>query len=345
MSERKYYIDILKFISTILVIGIHLAAVKFYSISVTDLQWHYLNAFNSIARFSVPVFFMASGAFLLDPKRKLDIKTLFSKYVFKIVFIYIVWSLFYSIVSIVQEGYIVINMDLIKQLIYRTIEGPKHFWYLFTLGGIYLAVPILREVVKKRRLIEYFLLISFIFVILRSVREIVVIDTLELYIQYLDFNFTAGNILYFILGYYLVNFDFNKNTKTILYISTLVSVIFTILMTINHSYDGGIAYEGFYGYQRPAIILTSIGVFVAFKSIFENHVFSEKTKKFFLTTSSLSLGIYIIHLFFVNIVGSYGLLDMMPIYFTLPILSILIYFVSAVLVKLLMKIKILKFFI
>lgn len=345
MSNRKYYIDILKFISAILVIGIHLASVKFYSMSVTDSQWHFLNVFNSIARFSVPVFFMASGAFLLDPKRELDIKTLFTKYVFKIVIIYIVWSLFYSILSIIQEGSIVVNIDLIKQLVYRTIEGPKHFWYLFTLGGIYLAVPILREIVKSKKLIEYYLIISFIFVILRSVREIVVIDTLELYIQYLDFNFTAGNILYFVLGYYLVSFDFSKNTKTILYILTLASIIFTIMMTINHSYDGGIAYEGFYGYQRPAIILTSIGVFVAFKSIFENYNFTEKTKQLFLTTSSLSLGIYIIHLVFVNVVGLYGLLDMMPIYFSLPIFSILIYVVSAVFIKLLMKIRILKFFI
>lgn len=345
MSERKYYIDILKFISAILVIGIHLSSVKWYSISIIGPQWHFLNVYNSIARFSVPVFFMASGAFLLDPKRQLDVKTLFTKYMSKIILVYVVWSLIYSILSIVQEGNLVLGVELIKQLLYRTIEGPKHFWYLFTLGGIYLAVPILREVVKNRKLIEYYLLISLVFVVFRSVREIIVIDTLELYIQYLDFNFTAGNILYFVLGYYLVNFDISKNTRTVLYMLTLASIIFTVMMTINHSYDGGIAYEGFYGYQRPAIILTSVGVFVAFKAKFENYAFSDKIKQFLLNTSSLSLGVYIIHLIFVNFVGLYDLLDILPIYFSLPLFSLLIYLISALIVKFLMNIKVLKLFI
>lgn len=60
-SERTVYFDYLRPVAVLAVIIIHLSAKNFESIDVNSSAWQTFNIFNSIARWSVPVFVMISG--------------------------------------------------------------------------------------------------------------------------------------------------------------------------------------------------------------------------------------------------------------------------------------------
>ena len=95
MKEREYSFDILRVIAMIMVIVIHVSNVYTRSFNFID-STSYLIAliFNTISRVSVPIFFMISGALLLD--RKFELKK-YKKRVLKILLLIVVWDILYLI--------------------------------------------------------------------------------------------------------------------------------------------------------------------------------------------------------------------------------------------------------
>jgi len=344
MDNRKYYIDILKIMSAIFVIAIHLTSIKWFVIDVKTFDWQVLNIVNSFTRVCVPLFVMASGVFMLDQKRTMNFSIIIKKYILRIVIVYIVWSMVYAIFSLLINPMDYGLVDLVKQFIYRTIKGPIHFWYLVTLIGLYIITPFIREFTKEKRLIEWFLGIAFFFMILRSLREIILIDTIELYIEYINFYFTLGYIIYFVLGYYLSTYPLSKKIRSIAYGLAIVAFLFTVIMTTVYTYDSNLAYEGFYGYLRPTILLISVGFFVYIQNLVSSKKLTEKVKQIIIKLSNLNFGVYLIHLMLVYIVGELALLDLnIPIFISLFVYTIIIYSISLTITWILSKIKLLKF--
>lgn len=65
MKTRKCYIDILRVIASFAVVLIHVTVSYIDDYSADTSQWAILNLFNSLSRWSVPVFVMISGAVTL----------------------------------------------------------------------------------------------------------------------------------------------------------------------------------------------------------------------------------------------------------------------------------------
>ena len=68
-TKREYAFDLLRVIAMIMVIVIHVANVYSRSFGIIDNTSFLASLFyNTISRISVPIFFMISGALLLDKK-------------------------------------------------------------------------------------------------------------------------------------------------------------------------------------------------------------------------------------------------------------------------------------
>ena len=66
-QKQQFGISFLRVLATFSVIVIHVSGplvVKFGDISLFD--WHVANFFDSISRYAIPMFFIISGALLLD---------------------------------------------------------------------------------------------------------------------------------------------------------------------------------------------------------------------------------------------------------------------------------------
>lgn len=75
--KRLYYIDILNILSCFAVVVLHCSGGVFYY-QKTRLWFIYM-FLQTVAHFAVPVFFMITGANLLDYRKKYDTKTFFKK--------------------------------------------------------------------------------------------------------------------------------------------------------------------------------------------------------------------------------------------------------------------------
>ena len=157
-DKRILYLDIIKIVSALMVILIHLMSIKWYVLDISNPNIMVLNVLNALARVSVPMFVMISGAMLLGEHKHYTYTQIFKKYIFRILVVYVVWSMIYAIISILPEFGLYSGFELVKQFIYRTIQGPVHFWYLIMLVGLYLIIPFVNAIIKDRKLEEAFLI-------------------------------------------------------------------------------------------------------------------------------------------------------------------------------------------
>ena len=104
-DNRIAYLDILKIAALFFVVCIHLVAGLFVGQPVDSDAWLRANVIDSASRWCVPVFVMVSGALMLRPDKDLSIKRLYSKNIARIAIAFLVWSLFYALISVYRDGF------------------------------------------------------------------------------------------------------------------------------------------------------------------------------------------------------------------------------------------------
>ena len=154
MKKRESNFDLLRILSCIAMIMIHVSARYYIALTNPDVFGEkyfnynfYIVVFNTISRFAVPCFVMLSGAFLLsDPKNK-DRKYFYKKSIKSILIPVIIFSIGYFIFFENSMIHQIINHNGSKELLFEPIKrfiygAPYyHMWYMYMLIGLYLIVP------------------------------------------------------------------------------------------------------------------------------------------------------------------------------------------------------------
>ena len=158
-TSRRYELDYLRVFATFGVILLHTGA-------IVVIAWRHSNpelisAFNignaadSLGRFAVNCFFMASGALLLNPARNFSLKTQF----WKVARPTITWIAIIAIANIILAAnelrgltgqLLNIANRPLTEVILGLLTGPAayHLWFVYAILGIYLVVPLLRPIVE-----------------------------------------------------------------------------------------------------------------------------------------------------------------------------------------------------
>ena len=129
-DSRIYYLDYLRIFCCFFVVLIHVSAKYYYDSDLNTYSWKIAYYYDGLSRFSLPNFFMISGALFLN--RDLSYKIIFNKYIKNILVHLILWSIIYAL----------INKNIptknIKMKLFEIIKGHYHLWYLFATIGIML---------------------------------------------------------------------------------------------------------------------------------------------------------------------------------------------------------------
>ena len=107
-SSNLFYITVLNVISALSVVGLHTNGC-FWEFS-KERWWFTANIIESVLYFAVPVFFMITGATLLDYTKRCDTKTFFTRRLKKTVIPFVFWSL---VALLFQIYFYVTNKDVI----------------------------------------------------------------------------------------------------------------------------------------------------------------------------------------------------------------------------------------
>lgn len=306
-NSRIFYTDFLRIIAVILVLLTHISARFVSKYDVTSNEFIIGNIFDSISRAAVPLFVMISGVFMLDENREITIEKVIFKYCKNIVLLYIVWSLFYAAADNIIHPMLfkgaVINIEMMKGFIKEFIFGAYHMWYLIMIVGVYLTTPILRQFVKKNKIVyvKYFLILAFaiqfvIPTIIYFVNEYMGISLSPLY-QDLQMNFVLGFTSYFILGWYIHNVGINRVQSRVIYIMGILSIILMIVFTQIISVKNNEITTTLYGNLGLLDFMYSISIFI----FFANNLKNKKSGVFLKRIATLTFGAYILHVEILNL--------------------------------------------
>lgn len=325
-KSRTVYIDYLRVFATFAVIVIHVAASNWRSTDVNETPWHIFNIFDSISRWGVPIFVMISGALFLG--RDIPLKTLYSKYILRLVCAFVAWSLFYAIIS----------GGRIRHILLVAISGHYHMWFILMMMGVYICIPLLRLIVDKGWRTHYYLAIAFLFAF--AIPEAITLSNdfgnevvkkgmaaVSANVAAMQMNYVLGFFSYFILGYCIAQAEFNKIQRRIIYLLGLVGFLFTIVVTAIVSMRIQEPCENYYNNFSVNVLLESISVFIAFKY---SRFLNDKINRIVQLLAKYSFGAYLIHPFIIKQLNKqFGLntLSFNPI-FSVILISIIVSIVS-----------------
>lgn len=295
---RIDYITLLSVLSAYAVVQLHTNRC-FWPYSPKPF-WTSALVIECICGFCVPIFFMISGATLIDYRERYSTKEYFIKR-FKRAFIpYVVWCYIGLLYNLLM-GYTKIEEINLHKIIITVLSGDSIgiYWFFPILFGIYLSIPLFAAVEKPLRKNV------FLYLIIASI----LVNTLVHFIRnvfHLDFTFStsvhvaASYLVYVLAGYWITHYDVNKIVEILVYIMGLACVITQIIGTYYLSNNLGALDETYKGFENFPCIMYSIAVFMLIKRI-GPFMMRGGAGKLIKRISSYTLGIYLIHWYVLEI--------------------------------------------
>lgn len=255
---------------------------KFLSLS-TPRQFLYKMIIPMLTRFAVPTFIMISGCLLLNPKREVDIEKI-KKYILKMLCLLGTFGFAFCII----ENIFNFGMSDMVRVIYKSIfdllqaKSWGHMWYLYMLIGLYILTPILRKFVEHTDDASAKFTLGMLFLVSAVIPTINGIFGLSLTTFYLNM---FVYIFLFLMGYYIVHT--NVITDKTIYIGGAIGIIGHVVLSY-------------------FVKSFSMNVFILLEAMLIVKLFSSgkiKIRNNWFTNciSKYSLGIYVVHAFWVNL--------------------------------------------
>lgn len=347
-KKRIFYLDEVRALAIILVILCHVLREFCQIRPAGTFGWNSVAILIDFGVMGVPLFLMISGSLLLNRDYELPdfLKRRFSRILIPFIF----WAILLPIYKI-----FVYPTDPSN---YLSLFLDGQYWFVWMLIGVYLFLPILNSFIKEFQMkgVEYFLIIWLVTIIL---------NTFGIYpFHNLELSYFAGYVGYIVLGYYLTAKEFNLSDRKMVWLGIILFVVFTainIRFTLGHVKVGAVSNAAlkYYHYETIVVVLQSTGVFLIFeyfakycskhKDTIQNKIYSffkdGFMSKIIFTISVCSYGMFLFHYFVI-----YGIrwidVNMFPIYSAtvayLPIVLIIVAFVSWLVIYILSKIPYLR---
>ena len=331
-KQRMIYPDLLRIVAIFFVIVIHTVAIDWKMLDANSFNWSVINIYNSIARFSVPVFIMISGSFMLDIERKYTLKKLYTHNILRIVTSFVFWSAAYSFLSNIAK-YRTLNSAIISEMAVDFFKGHYHMWFLFTIAFLYMITPFLRKICENKKTEEYFLILCALPLIYNFISIFAVSPVVNEMIEKSNVFFILGYSGVYVLGHYLAKYDTPKKIRVLIYILGAASIAATAFIG-KYKVLGGLDRNGdspFLGYLLPTTVLTASAVYLLFKYGISGVKFGKKASSFISALSKLSFGIYLVHVFVIFIFDFLHLsITDFNMIISVPLFAVVTFIISAV---------------
>lgn len=290
---KKNYISILNVLACIGVVILH----TFETGYTSDANFVFEVLIRAIAYCAVPVFFMITGATLIDYRERYDTKTFFKKRLLKVIIPLIIWSIIYFIINFFK-GKFSIN-DLSFKFVFEyffLVKTNPIFCFFVVIIGIYLAIPVISLIPQETRRKAFLYIIIITFVFNQFLPDL--LYHLNLNYNYdLKFPLTySGWISFIFIGYYIDKYEIVKKHRVIIYVLGIIGFLTMVVPTIFISYHKNESCSWFDEYYDAPCVLYSASVFLFFKSKINNNQIVTKIMPFFNFVAPTTLGIYVLHI-------------------------------------------------
>lgn len=287
MGKRLYYIDILNIAACFAVVLLHSTG-RVFQFNETP-GWFFSMILQAIGHFSIPVFFMLSGATLLGYRERYSTKDFFRKRFLRIFLPFILWS---TIMLIWKYCIGSLEIHSFQQMIGLFLNNKIQniYWFFYDLIPIYFCIPIISLIIKSKKVMWLFFSLCFVNTALLPLFTRFVSPI------YLSFPIANNYIGYVLLGWLLANTDIPKKIRWFLYGGAVAGVVGMVIGTYFISKPSQTLDILFMDYNSVCCYLIAAGVFVLAKSI--NWSFLEKPilSKIVSNVAGACFGIYLVQM-------------------------------------------------
>lgn len=328
-KERTIYLDCLRLLATFAVVILHVSAGNWYDSDVASTQWQIMNLYDSLVRWSVPVFVMISGVLFLG--RDITLKSLLQKNILRVAIAFVFWSLTYALIQGGGRNTVIDNI----------ISGHYHLWFIPMIIGLYLCVPLLRKIVADEKQMQYFLVLAVVFnftlpMVLQVVRDfaphliVAVAEAAEEPLGDMNLHLVLGYTGYFVAGYALSKKEISVRGKRWIYAAAIVGVVITVGLNAVLALGSGEATGTYYENCYLNVMATSLGVFVWVKEQVKTKTVPQKAAHWIAKLSSYSFGAYLIHALVIDLLEQHLGLHSLTFHpaLSIPLISLLVFVIS-----------------
>ena len=280
VKQRIIYLDVIRVIACLMVIAMH-APIPGFSAEVHSA---FLVVNSYLMAPCVPLFFMVSGALLLPCKDGILATSYLKKRVGKIIGPTFFFSLFYMTLNSNTRNWVVSILS-----IPFCTQGHGVLWFMYTLTGLYLLVPIISPWLRRvsKREIEFYLMLWFVTLMYPYIALFLGVNRTNIGILY----YFTGYAGYFLLGYYMNRYQLPL--KWLIPITVLILPLPIIDKILGWDLD----FYSVFWYLSASVAIMSATWFAVIKSLIEHITIKAFFSKVLMVVSDLSFGIYLIHIF------------------------------------------------
>lgn len=346
-NNKKYilYFDLLNIFACFAVVALHVnGAVHTFA---KTRNWVSCMFIEALFYFAVPVFFMLTGATLMNYRKRYDTGAFFKKRIFKTFVPFMIWSIIGICWSIFYtKGMKISDINTPAKFISAVIncKGMGIYWFFPALFSVYLTIPLFSLVDEDKRIGKkgIFTYLILVYIVLNVLLPFVCRLTGIQWNSALNAVSCGGYVVWFLIGYLLANTDINKKFRILIYILGLLGFFMYFYLTVQKSFKAGNFDKTYAGYMNIPAIFMGTAVFVLFKygkwNFIDKH---EKAVRFVRNLSSASFGVYLIHYYLKDFsIRHFGIDPRSTLYRIVG--TFIIYGLSVIIVRVIQKIPVIR---
>ena len=290
---RRAELDLCRVIACLAVVAVH-TIMLFWDSPPASTTWAIWNLLSLAGRFSVPLFFMISGALLLGRER-LDFCRCLRR-ILHLVLLFYVWSVLCRLIDAACGR---IWMDG-TPLVLLILQGYYHLWFLPALALCCCALPLLHGAIhggadnlRRGALLLFFVVLA-----------LAVLDAVPDKPAWLSALLSPWRLshfrylIYFLLGRLLTRRTLSARALTALGLAALASLLVLTRLNRLAALAAGRAVDVYYGYLTPSAALGACFVFALCRRLAPQ---AEKHAAPLQTLAGCTLGVYLLHPVFIDL--------------------------------------------
>lgn len=346
-NNKKYilYFDLLNIFACFAVVALHVnGAVHTFA---KTRNWVSCMFIEALFYFAVPVFFMLTGATLMNYRKRYDTGAFFKKRIFKTFVPFMIWSIIGICWSIFYtKGMKISDINTPAKFISAVIncKGMGIYWFFPALFSVYLTIPLFSLVDEDKRIGKkgIFTYLILVYIVLNVLLPFVCRLTGIQWNSALNAVSCGGYVVWFLIGYLLANTDINKKFRILIYILGLIGFFMYFYLTVQNSFKTGRFDKTYAGYMNIPAIFMGTAVFLFFKygkwNFIDKH---EKAVRLVRNLSSASFGVYLIHYYLKDFsIRHFGIDPRSTLYRIVG--TFIIYGLSVIIVRVIQKIPVIR---
>ena len=291
-NEQKEYI---RTFSIIAVVAIHTAYTAILQFGDTISTTIVYRCIMNLMWWAVPCFLMLSGSLLLNQNKEISLKKLFKKYIARMLIVLFIFGMIFSWMELFFDSHELFSIRQIEQAFINVISGNSwaHMWYIYCLIGLYLLLPLWKIVADNAsdKILIYILVVLFI---CNSCMQLTKIFGVKLgFYNHIKTIYP----FWFLMGAAWNRGLLNEIRKYSSVVVSVVSILLILITILTEVYN--FPFKIFFGYDSILVVIQSI---VIFSIIINIKIKSNIIRKIVLEIADKSFGIYIVHMFFVNVI-------------------------------------------